>query len=143
MKIYFDMDGTIANLYADPNWLAKLRAEDPSPYEKATPMLNMNILARYLNNLQRAGYEIGIISWLSKVSTPSYDEAVTHAKLTWLHKHLHSVNWNIIHIVAYGTSKKTLGGDGILFDDEKLNRDEWGAGAYPPEKIIETLKTLL
>lgn len=142
MKIYFDMDGTIANLYAFPDWLSKLRAEDPSPYEKAAPMLNMSILARYLNKLQRAGYEIGIISWLSKTTTPTYDEAVTRAKLAWLNKHLPSVNWNIIHIVAYGTSKKTIGGEGILFDDEKRNRDEWGNGAYTPEEIMKVLKAL-
>ena len=30
--ICFDMDGTIADLYAVPNWLDKLRAEDASPY---------------------------------------------------------------------------------------------------------------
>lgn len=29
--ICFDMDGTIADLYAVPNWLDKLRAEDASP----------------------------------------------------------------------------------------------------------------
>ena len=29
--ICFDMDGTIADLYAVPNWLEKLRAYDASP----------------------------------------------------------------------------------------------------------------
>ena len=31
MKIWLDMDGTIANLYAVENWLPKLRAFDPDP----------------------------------------------------------------------------------------------------------------
>ena len=30
--ICFDMDGTIADLYAVPGWLEKLRAEDATPY---------------------------------------------------------------------------------------------------------------
>lgn len=30
-KIYFDMDGTIANLYAVEGWLPMLRAYDPTP----------------------------------------------------------------------------------------------------------------
>ena len=29
--IWFDMDGTIADLYGDPDWLAKLRAYNPAP----------------------------------------------------------------------------------------------------------------
>ena len=142
MTIYFDMDGTIADLYADPNWLEKLRAYDPSPYRDAAPMLNMNSLARQLNKLQRAGYTIGIISWLSKTSSAAYNEAVTKAKKAWLHQHLHSVKWDAIHIVAYGTSKKTIGNSGILFDDEQRNRDEWGSGAYTPDEIMEVLKAL-
>ena len=88
MTIWFDCDGTICDLYAVPNWLDKLRAYDPSPYADAAPMIRLSQLARKLNKLQRAGYTIGIISWLSKTSTPEYDSAVTTAKLEWLHKHL-------------------------------------------------------
>ena len=51
--IYFDMDGTIANLYAVDNWLPKLRAYDPSPYMDATPMLRLCSLAKRLNRLQK------------------------------------------------------------------------------------------
>lgn len=36
--IYFDMDGTIANLYGVDNWLPRLRSEDATPYEEACPM---------------------------------------------------------------------------------------------------------
>lgn len=62
MTIYFDMDGTIANLYGVENWLEKLRACDASPYEEAEPLIDLAQLARLLNKLQRKGYEIGIIS---------------------------------------------------------------------------------
>ena len=31
MMIWFDMDGTIANLYGVENWLPMLRAYDPTP----------------------------------------------------------------------------------------------------------------
>ena len=36
--IYLDMDGTIADLYAVPNWLKMLRAENPAPYIQAEPL---------------------------------------------------------------------------------------------------------
>ena len=143
MKIWFDMDGTIADLYGVENWLAKLVASDPSPYAMAAPLLRLATLARLLNKAQRQGHEIGVISWLSKTSTPDYDMAVTTAKREWLAKHLPSVQWNEIKIVAYGTNKKTACGCGVLFDDEERNRNEWGEGAFEPSQIINILKGLV
>ena len=142
--IYFDMDGTIANLYGVENWLPKLRAYDPSPYADALPLVRLSVLARMLNRLQRNGYTLGIISWVSKDPDPTYGEAVTAAKLEWLAKHLPSVEWNEIHIVAYGTPKQTLADypDGILFDDEEKNREDWLGIAFDETDIIEILKGL-
>lgn len=141
MKIYFDMDGTIADLYGVEGWLDYLINGNPFPYANAKPLVNMNRLARRLNTLQREGNEICIISWLSKTSTAEYDELVTRAKLAWLEKHLASVRFDEIHIVAYGTPKHTIG-QGILFDDEAHNREGWGEGAYTPEKIFEVLRAI-
>ena len=140
-KICFDMDGTIANLYAVEGWLDMLRAYDPTPYAKAEPMVNMSALARLLHKAQRLGYEIVIISWLSKEPTAEYDMAVTQAKIEWLQNHLPSVEWNEIHIVSYGTPKSQFGG-GVLFDDEERNRIEWGEGAYEPCEILKFLRGL-
>ena len=142
--IYFDMDGTIANLYGVEDWLPKLRAYDPSPYMEALPLIRLSVLARMLNRLQKNGYTLGIISWVSKDPDPTYGEAVTAAKLEWLAKHLPSVEWNEIHIVAYGTPKQTLADypDGILFDDEERNREDWLGIAFDETDIIEILKGL-
>jgi hydroxymethylpyrimidine pyrophosphatase-like HAD family hydrolase len=143
--IYFDMDGTIANLYGVENWLEYLIANDPTPYAIAKPLVNMNRLARLLNRLQAEGYHIGIVSWLSKDSTEAYDNAVTLAKVRWLDRHLHSVNWNEIKIVPYGTPKQNVVEmvGGILFDDESKNRENWTGVAYDVENILEILKGLL
>lgn len=137
-KIYFDMDGTIADLYGVEGWLADLMASNARPYAEAKPLVNMQRLARRLNTLQKAGYEICIISWLSKNGTDEYNRTVTETKIAWLRKHLASVEWNEIHIVAYGTPKQSIG-RGILFDDEKPNRDNWGEGAYEPSEIFAIL----
>ena len=80
MRICFDLDGTIANLYGVENWLEMLNNRDETPYKEATPLVRMSSLARVLNRLQREGHEIGIISWLAKNSTADYDERVTTAK---------------------------------------------------------------
>ena len=142
--IYFDMDGTIANFYGVENWLDYLIASDPTPYKVARPLVNMNSLARLLNRLQAEGYHIGIVSWLSKCGTAEYNEVVTAAKVEWLNRHLHSVHWNEIKIVPYGTPKQEVVNvaGGILFDDEAPNRINWIGTAYDVQNIIEILKGL-
>lgn len=144
MTIWFDMDGTISDLYAVEDWLPMLRAENPKPYAQARPLGDMRTLARKLNKLHRAGYIIGVISWGSKASSKAYLEAVREAKEKWLDKHLHSVKWDIIHVVEYGTPKETfkLGAEDILFDDEARNRESWGEYSFDPSQIMEILSAL-
>ena len=140
--IFFDMDGTIADLYGVNNWLDYLLASDTLPYEVAKPLVKLNSLARILNRLQRNGYKIGIISWLSKSGSDEYNNAVAEVKKDWLRKHLASVKFDEIHIVNYGTPKQVFAktADDILFDDEKPNRDNWTGKAFDVDEIIEILK---
>lgn len=142
--IYFDMDGTIADLYGYIGWLEELRSKSCKPYAGAAPLVRLQLLARLLNELQRDGWHIGIVSWLSKDSTKEYDLAVTETKKKWLSKHLKSVKWNEIKIVPYGTPKETVVDkpNGILFDDEEKNRINWIGTAYDETKIIEVLKAI-
>ena len=140
-EINFDMDGTIANLYGVENWLDYLMAKDTKPYEVAKPLVNLSSLARVLNRLQRNGYTIGIISWLAKNADNEYNTRVEEVKMAWLAKHLPSVKWDKISIVAYGIPKSTCG-NGMLFDDEEPNRKEWRGQAYDVDNIIEILKKL-
>ena len=142
-KIWFDMDGTIADLYGVPGWLDYLMNDDTYPYDNAEPMLNFSLLARYLNKLQKEGWEIGIISWTSKTGSDLYNGEIALSKLSWFHVHLKSVQWDKIKIVKYGTNKYMECGGGILFDDEKGNRDQWKDDSYEPSQIMEVLKSLL
>ena len=144
ITINFDMDGTIADLYGVDNWLEYLINEDVYPYANAQPLLRLCTLARKLNALQRAGYDLAIVSWLSKSGSRAYNDAVTVAKLGWLRKHLPSVNWDRITIVPYGTPKQNFCETpfDILFDDEARNRDNWTGIAYDVENIMEVLKNL-
>ena len=140
-EICFDMDGTIADLYSVNRWLDYLIAEDVTPYAQAKVMLNMSALARHLKRLQRKGYTIKIISWLSKNGSDDYNDRVTETKKAWLKKHLASVHFDDIIIVKYGTPKQTLG-KGILFDDEIGNRQAWNGIAYDVNNILEILRNL-
>ena len=142
MKIWFDMDGTIANLYAVDGWLDSIIARDTHPYEVASPMIDTLALCAFLNDAKANGHEIGIISWTAKGGSDEYNARVATAKREWLARNLPTVTWNTIKVVAYGTNKKTACGDGILFDDEEPNRKAWGRGAYEPREILEILARL-
>ena len=142
ITINFDMDGTIADLYGVENWLTMLTAEDTTPYEDALPLLRLSALARRLNNLQRNGYHIAIISWLSKTGSAEYNERVTEAKKQWLAQHMPSVNWDAIHIVPHGTPKQNFCYTpyDVLFDDEEQNRNNWTGPAFDATNIMDALR---
>lgn len=140
--IFFDMDGTIADLYGVNEWLADLINKNVRPYREAKALVNLQALARVLNNLQKKGYRVEVISWLAKNSTADYDARVTETKKAWLAKHLKSVKFDAINIVKYGTAKQAFihTKNDILFDDEEQNRNNWTGKAFDVNAIIETLK---
>lgn len=148
MTIYLDLDGTVVNFYGVPNWLECLETQDSTPYRVAKPLVNLSTLARYLNRLQARGYNIGIISWLSKSGTDKFNAEVAEVKRDWLAKHLPSVQWDEIHIVPYGVPKSNCATcpNAILFDDEQRNLNEWMANthnmAYNADLLMEILRNL-
>lgn len=129
-SINFDMDGSINKFYDVPDWLSKLRAEDPSPYLEAEPMWDMEKLNEILEKLREAGWEINVITWLSMNSSEEYKDAVREAKKAWLQK------WGFVydhfHGVQYGATKAdSVRGRtdyGILIDDNAKVRDGWHLG---------------
>lgn len=137
-EINFDMDGTIADLYGCTGWLEDIIAESVRPYAEAKPLINLSVLARVLNKKIAEGYKVNIISWTAKNGTEKYNAEVAEAKRIWLAKHLKSVRFNEIRILPYGTPKHEHG-NGVLFDDEKPNRDNWIGIAFDEKDIIKNL----
>lgn len=146
--ICFDMDGTIADLFAVSDWLPKLRAYDPTPYAEAAPMWDMEALALVLEMLKLNGWEIAVITWLSKESTPEYDAAVRRAKRDWLERY--NIPYDSFHGVKYGRTKadsvRKRCAYGVLIDDNETICAGWSLGATidpTKENIIEKLLALL
>lgn len=144
----FDMDGTIADLYGVSDWLSKLRRSDDSPYIQAEPMWDMTKLARILTALKEKGYEVRIISWLSKDGTENYNRAVRRAKRGWLQRYNFPADH--IHLLKYGSTKanavRHLKRECILIDDNLKVRVGWKLGdTINPQKenLLETLNKML
>ena len=143
--IYFDMDGTIVDLYGVNNWLEKLRAEDFSPYEDANPLIDVHKLSEILLVLKSKGYKLGIITWGSKYSSEKFIKQVRISKEKWLNKYLPDIIFDEFVVTDYSCNKASNVEDpfGILFDDSKFIRAFWPGDSYPPEAIFPVLEKLI
>lgn len=125
-ELIFDMDGTIADLYAVEDWLPRLREEDPTPYLEAKPIYDTFVLNTLLDILKRLGYKIKIVSWGSVGASKAYGREIRKAKLEWLKKY--DFPADEIHIVKYGTPKAYYmdrSGLSILIDDNLEVRNDF------------------
>lgn len=145
--LVFDMDGTIADLYAVADWLENIIAENVRPYAIAEPIYNMNKLVNVINRLKENGWRVAIVSWTSKHGSKEYNKAVRKVKKEWLDRY--NFPYDELHVIKYGTPKsycmRKTGGFQILFDDEEPNRKAWrnGSTVNANEDIYKILKNML
>ncbi len=137
MTFYFDMDGTIADLYSIEGWRDDLQAENARPYAEARPLVDCERLHIAIMLLKAEGYKFGIISWTSRDASAAFRKEIRRTKIEWIDKYFPDC-FDEIHIVKYGTPKHWVAKDknGILFDDEVNNRDRWNKGLSFTEKDI-------
>jgi hypothetical protein len=129
MVIALDMDGTLADLYNVPNWLESLHSEDVTPYKVAEPLCDTEALASALRLARTNGHTVEVLSWNCKGDiSPEYRRKVRKAKVHWLKQHGLLDEVDAVHVVKHGTPKsKVASGQGVLFDDETANRNEWSS----------------
>lgn len=119
MKIYLDMDGTIADTYAVNDWLDCLLNEDVTPYEQAKPMCSPQKLALRLRRLKERGFSIGIVTWMSKANpSKAFQMRTRRTKLKWLKENI-PFEFDEFHCQKYGEDKGKWndGEQNYLIDD--------------------------
>ena len=148
-NLYFDMDGTIADLYGVEDWEQRLNNRDFTVYLEAKPKVNLQALAHRLNALKKQGYAVHILSWGSKTHKGMMDSWLIEInKIEWLQKHLPSVEIDTITILPYGKKKSRAVCDinGYLFDDNEKVRRDWDRHtnglAFSETQIFEILEKL-
>lgn len=144
--IYFDMDGTIANLYNVPNWEAKLRNEDVTPYVEAAPLYDTDALNEVLSQLSAMGIRLGVVSHNAIGASKEYAQAVRKAKLEWCEKYCPLLTQEF-HVVKYGTPKhypQRFKWGTILVDDNADVRAKYnGATIDATKNILDILKKVV
>lgn len=140
--IYWDMDGTIADLYGVNGWLEALCNEDVAPYLDARPLRDVYGLYLVLESMRAQHFILGIVSWTSKSGSREYNKRTRIAKIQWLKENGLYDCFDEIHIVKYGTKKHSISKckRGILIDDDATVRSQWqahGGLAIDPNSISD------
>ena len=137
-SIWFDMDGTIADLYKVEGWLPKLRNNDWSVYSECAPRHNYQRINAAVEALIENGWQVGVITWASKGIGWGKDlDKITEVKFNWLCKFFPALADGKFACIPYGYSKADFleeMGDAYkvayLVDDNKEVRGDWRSHSY-------------
>lgn len=79
--IYFDMDGTIADLYRVQYWKERIDNCDSEVYKEVSAMNELEQVCELCSKLQgQHQFKIGVISWCSKSGSADYHKEVRRVK---------------------------------------------------------------
>lgn len=131
--IFFDLDGTIAELYKVEGWLPKLRNNDWSVYSECAPRHNYQRINAAIEALIANGWQVGVITWASKgIGWNKELQEIAGIKFNWLCKFFPALAGGNFACIPYGYSKADYleeMGDAYkvayLVDDNKEVRQEW------------------
>lgn len=148
-KIFFDMDGTIADLYNEENWLPRLQSESKGLFRNLKPMHDKDKLTKVLNDLIELGFEIEVITWTPKNVSQDYVKIVEEEKREWIEENFPIIK--NIHCLAYGIPKQKANYKKskleILVDDnlevvEKWNTPKQRKSIIANQNLITNLQSL-
>lgn len=132
--IWFDMDGTIYDLYKVADWLPRLRAEDFTVYAEDMPRKHFERINNAIEALVDAGWRVGVITWAGKGYSWD-DEQIAEIGLVkhrWLNQYFPALGNGCFACIPYGESKAEYleqhigrGLMNVLVDDNKEVRKEW------------------
>lgn len=132
--IWFDMDGTLYDLYGMYNWLDLLECgQYAQAFGAGRPLYDLQHLRRILHGLRFAGWTVGVITWapmgLEEESADFFN--VYQAKFDWIKANLPELA-PLFHCIPYGKSKLDfliesgmLEHINYLIDDNAEVRRDW------------------
>jgi hypothetical protein len=149
-KIYFDMDGTVADLYGEKNWLNNLRNEREGSFINLRPLVDMNELAMVCHQLMNLGYSFGVITWLPMGASYEFERVCEEEKRAWIEEFMPWVSE--FYAQSYGVPKQYApskrAAEMILVDDNAEVRAMWNTEVQrssidATQDIIKELRKLL
>lgn len=130
-KVYLDMDGTIASLYTQKNWLEKLENEDKTIFLECEPMITQDKLLK-LFPIDK--FKIVILTMTPKDCSIEYHKQVIEQKKQWLEKYFPLLTNQIF--IKYGKNKNLKNSkNAILIDDNETIRNNFRGLALNPANL--------
>lgn len=131
IKVYLDLDGTIASLYTEKDWLKRLHNEEEGLFLNLKPIINQEML---LEKFPKEKYEIVILSMTPKDASLEYCERVKTEKDLWLSEHFPSLTKRIYKKYGHNKNLKNSA-NAILIDDNEVIRNNWRGVALNPAQL--------
>lgn len=135
-SIWFDLDGTLYELYKMPNWLERLEAKDWNVFVDGEPRKHHERIREAIRALQAKGWKVGCITWGSKGISEKELQEIAEKKKEFLAKYFPELLENF-YCLPYGTSKtipimynnwymnRVSEQPNYLVDDNKMVRKNW------------------
>lgn len=102
-KIFFDMDGTIADLYSQENWLESILAEDADLFGYLPNMYTYDEMVKLKEEFPNCVLEI--ITWTPMNGSNEYCAEVARKKATWIQMVYPGI-FTKINVLPYGVPKQ-------------------------------------
>lgn len=143
--IWFDMDGTLYDLYKIPGWLEALRTNRWEIFEvPGYARAHIERIRAAIAGLKEAGWMVGVITWAPKNLTAEQFndfQEIANIKYAWLKAHVPELTGGNTRFYCqpYGKSKADVviweddaaGNVNYLVDDNKEVRREWRSHSLP------------
>ena len=111
IKVFFDCDGTVFNLYGRKNWLEMIENEVAGAFTMCglqnngfLPEINLEEFYLIINKLKEKGATFSVITWLPMAVSKEYEEICKKEKFEWITKNMPFVSE--INITPYGVPKQ-------------------------------------
>lgn len=153
VKIYFDLDGTLFDLYGKKDWLYQIENEISGVFKgHFLPYINVAELNKTVEKLLVKGVTFGVISWLPWQISTEYEEICRTEKIEWVNKNLPFVSE--INCISYGIPKQKAiqkrTSTMYLIDDNAQICNAWNTSYQRKSvkvdkdfNVVDALKTIL
>lgn len=144
INVFFDMDGTVADLYGRENWLTELRS-NISPFEDLNPLVDMEVLDSYMKALKARNFHFSIITWTPMEATYNFHKQCEADKREWVTKYMPSNSQ--FDALRYGVPKQhsrivNRREKNILIDDNPEVIEVWKADGNFGILVDETFSAI-
>ena len=126
--VYLDMDGTIADLYGQVDWLKGLREEKEGLFIACKPLTTEQVIRAYFPTDK---YDVRICSMTPMDASEEYCKTVIAEKNAWLDEYFPSITHRVF--MKYGHNKNLRNCENhILIDDSDKVRETFkGLALFP------------